>query len=65
MRFDPYDPELHQDPYPVYRRLREEFPVHYEPSRDFFVLSRYEDVLSALQENLGVSSVISSANSDR
>jgi cytochrome P450 len=50
MRFDPYDPELHQDPYPVYRRLREEFPVHYEQSRDFFVLSRHEDVLAALQD---------------
>jgi hypothetical protein len=50
VQFDPYDPELHQDPYPVYRRLREEFPVHYEASRDFFVLSRYEDVLAALQD---------------
>jgi hypothetical protein len=51
MQFDPYDPELHQDPYPVYRQLREEFPVHYEPNRNFFVLSRYDDVAAALQDS--------------
>jgi hypothetical protein len=50
VRFDPYDPVLHQDPYPVYRRLRDEFPVHYEPDKDFFTLSRWEDVFSALQQ---------------
>jgi cytochrome P450 len=51
VHFDPYDPELHQDPYPVYRQLREEFPVHYEPNRNFFVLSRYDDVAAALQDS--------------
>jgi cytochrome P450 len=49
MEFDPFDPELHQDPYPVYRRLRDEFPVHYNAQRRFFTLSRHADVMAALQ----------------
>lgn len=49
MEFNPYDPELHQDPYPVYRRLRDEFPVHYNPELNFWTLSRYADVFDALQ----------------
>jgi hypothetical protein len=48
LRFDPYDPALHADPYPVYRRLRDEFPVHYEARRDFYTLSRWDDVQAAL-----------------
>ncbi len=49
MEFNPYDPELHQDPYPVYRWLRDEAPVHYNPRLRFWTLSRYADVLDALQ----------------
>jgi len=49
LHFDPYDPALHADPYPVYRRLRDEFPLHYEASRDFYTLSRYDDVLASLE----------------
>jgi cytochrome P450 len=49
VEFNPYDPELHQDPYPTYRRLREEFPVHHNPRFDFWTLSRYDDVFEALQ----------------
>ena len=49
MDFNPYDPDLHQDPYPVYRRLRDEFPVHHNARLRFWTLSRYADVLDALQ----------------
>jgi len=49
MEFDPFDPGLHHDPYPVYRRLRDDFPVHHNPHLRFFTLSRYADVLGALQ----------------
>ena len=49
MEFDPFHTELHQDPYPVYRRLREEFPVHRNERLRFFTLSRHADVLAALQ----------------
>jgi cytochrome P450 len=49
VKFDPFDRELHQNPYPVYRRLRDEFPVHHNPQLRFFTLSRHADVLGALQ----------------
>jgi len=49
LEFNPYDPVLHQDPYPVYRRLRDEFPVHHNPDLRFWTLSRYDDVFDALQ----------------
>ena len=49
LEFNPYDPELHPDPYPVYRRLRDEFPVHHNSRLRFWTLSRFADVLDALQ----------------
>ncbi len=48
MNFDPYSPTLHEDPYPVYRRLRDEFPVFHNPELSFWALSRYDDVKAGL-----------------
>lgn len=42
--YDPYDVAINADPYPVFRRLREESPLYYNEQYDFFALSRYEDV---------------------
>lgn len=42
--YDPYDVEIDADPYPVFRRLREEAPLYYNEPHDFFAVSRYEDV---------------------
>ena len=42
--YDPYDVLINADPYPVYRRLREEAPLYYNEPYDFFAVSRYEDV---------------------
>lgn len=42
--FDPYDVTINADPYPTFRRLREEAPLYYNQQHDFFALSRYEDV---------------------
>ena len=50
--FDPHDKALLTDPYPTYRRLRDEDPLHGErigPS-DVWVLSRFEDVARMLQD---------------
>ena len=44
LHYDPADPEIHADPYPVYRRLREEAPLYYNAERDFYVLSRFDDI---------------------
>jgi len=42
--YDPYNVEINADPYPVYRRLREEAPLYYNDTHDFYAVSRYEDV---------------------
>jgi cytochrome P450 len=46
--FDPYDVELNADPYPMFRRLREEVPLYYNEQHDFYTLSRFADVDDAL-----------------
>jgi len=46
--FDPYDVELNADPYPMFRRLREEAPLYYNEQHDFYALSRFDDVDDAL-----------------
>ena len=45
--FDPYDVELNADPYPMFRRLREEQPLYYNEQHDFYALSRFADVEQA------------------
>ena len=42
--YDPYDLEIDADPYPVFRRLREEAPLYYNEAHDFYAVSRYDDV---------------------
>jgi cytochrome P450 len=47
--FNPMAPEFVEDPYPTYRRLRDEDPVHQNPL-GFWVLTRYEDVVASLKD---------------
>jgi cytochrome P450 len=42
--YDPFDSDIRRDPYPVYRRLREEAPLYYNERFDFYAVSRYDDV---------------------
>ena len=44
VRYDPYDVEINTDPYPVYRRMREEAPLYRNDVYDFYALSRFDDV---------------------
>jgi len=46
--FDPFDPAFRQDPYPLYRRLREENPIHPGPIGGL-VLTRHADCLHVLR----------------
>ena len=46
--YDPYDVNINADPYPTYKRLREEAPIYHNKEYDFWVLSRHEDVEKAL-----------------
>lgn len=45
--WDPFDPSLRDDPYTLWRRLRDESPAYYNERFDFFVLSRFADVQAA------------------
>lgn len=47
LAWDPYDTVLDTDPYPTWRRLRDEAPVYRNEHFDFYALSRYEDVEAA------------------
>jgi cytochrome P450 len=42
--YDPYDFEIDADPYPLWRRMREEAPLYYNERYDFYALSRFDDV---------------------
>jgi cytochrome P450 len=44
--YDPYDFEIDTDPYPVWKRLRDEKPLYYNEKHDFYALSRWADVES-------------------
>jgi cytochrome P450 len=44
--FNPFLPEVIDDPYPVYRSLRTREPVHYSKTIRSFVLTRHADVLA-------------------
>jgi hypothetical protein len=48
--YDPFDPAVALDPYPIYAWLRDDAPVHHATSTDTFVLSRFDDVAWALGE---------------
>jgi cytochrome P450 len=49
-RFDPYSPAIDADPFPYYERLREEFPCFWSPEAQMWVLSRYADIVTALND---------------
>src|SRR6266700_1824248 len=50
VNYDPYDVGINADPYPVFKRLREEAPLYYNEEYDFFAVSRYEDVERGLKD---------------
>ena len=48
--FNPYAWDVHEDPFPYYRRLRDEAPAYHNPDLGFWALSRHADVLEALHD---------------
>jgi cytochrome P450 len=42
--YDPYDFEIDSDPYPVWKRMRDDAPLYYNEKYDFYALSRFDDV---------------------
>jgi len=50
LNYDPYDVDIDANPYPVYRRLREEAPLYRNDTHDFYALSRFDDVQRGLAD---------------
>jgi len=48
--YDPFSYQVHEDPYPNFAWMREHAPLYRNEERDFWALSRYDDVLGALRE---------------
>lgn len=56
MDYDPFSTALQADPYPKYRELRDEAPVHWSPEAQAFCVSRYDDVMTVLKDSTTFSS---------
>lgn len=54
--YDPWDSDLNADPYPMFKRFRDEAPLYYNDVHDFFAVSRFEDVNRALVDHTTFSS---------
>lgn len=48
--WDPYRSDLWMDPYPVFRRLREQSPLYRNEQYDFYAISRFADVERAFND---------------
>jgi cytochrome P450 len=48
--FDPCSEEFFNNPFEIYRRMREEAPVYYNDEEDFYALTRHEDVAAAFKD---------------
>lgn len=46
--YDPYDHSIDEDPYPTWKRLRDEAPLYFNDRYEFWALSRFDDVEKAL-----------------
>ena len=50
VEYNPFSYEIHEDPYPTYRLLRERAPAYYNEEHDFWALSRFDDIWSAFAD---------------
>lgn len=50
VHYDPFDAAAMADPYALYASLRADAPVFYNEERDFYALSRFEDIWRALRD---------------
>jgi cytochrome P450 len=48
--FDPFSEEYFNNPFDIYRRMREEAPLYYDEKEDFYALTRHEDVAAAFKD---------------
>lgn len=48
--FDPFSEEYYDNPFDIYRRMREEAPLYYNEELDFYALTRHVDVAAAFKD---------------
>ena len=48
--FDPVSQEYFDNPYEIYRRMRDETPIYYDEEGDFYALTRHADVAAAFKD---------------
>jgi len=54
--FDPVAQEYFDNPYEIYRRMRDEAPIYYDEEGDFYALTRHADVAAAFRDHESFSS---------
>lgn len=54
--YDPWDVGLNADPYPMFKRIRDEAPLYYNEVHDFYAVSRFDDVNRTLVDHRSFSS---------
>ena len=55
LNLDPYSYDFHEDPYPYYRRLRDEAPIYRNEELKFWALSRHADVVAGFRNSISLS----------
>jgi cytochrome P450 len=56
INYDPFSDAIYDDPYPTYRQLRDESPLHYLEEYDCWFVSRFEDVWNLEQDQRNLTS---------
>jgi cytochrome P450 len=54
--FNPVAQDYFDNPYEIYRRMRDEAPVYYDEDEDFYALTRHADVAAAFKDHESFSS---------
>ncbi|BCI54309.1 cytochrome P450 [Mycolicibacterium litorale] len=48
--FNPVSQDYFDNPYEIYRRMRDEAPIYYDEAEDFYALTRHADVAAAFKD---------------
>jgi cytochrome P450 len=54
--FDPFSEEFFNNPFDMYRRMREDAPLYYDEDEDYYALTRHADVAAAFKDHESFSS---------
>ena len=54
--FHPYSQDYFENPYEIYKRMRDEAPIYYDEQEDFYALTRHADVAAAFKDHDSFSS---------